>query len=63
MDSSVNTSKNDSTVESKSNSLPLARIRVIMKSLPDVQNITPEALVLVTRATVINSFYFKQFFS
>lgn len=58
MSSSVNTSKNDSAIESKSkdsatSSLPLARIRVIMKSLPDVKNITPEALVLVQKATVI----------
>lgn len=57
MSSSVNTSKNDSAIESKSkdsatSSLPLARIRVIMKSLPDVKNITPEALVLVQKATV-----------
>lgn len=58
MSNSVNTSKNDSAIETKSkeslsSSLPLARIRVIMKSLPDVKNITPEALFIVTRATVI----------
>lgn len=58
MSNSVNTSKNDSAIESKSkdisnSSLPLSRIRVIMKSLPDVNNITPEALLLVTKSTVI----------
>lgn len=59
MSNSVNTSKNDSAIESKlkdssnPNSLPLSRIRVIMKSLPDVKNITPEALFLVTKSTVI----------
>lgn len=67
MSNSVNTSKNESAIESKSkditnSNLPLSRIRVIMKSLPDVKNITPEALHLVTKATVIVLFNFLYYF-
>lgn len=36
-------------------SLPLSRIRVIMKSSPEVSSINQEALVLTTKATVRRS--------
>ena len=32
--------------------LPLARVRTIMKSSPEVENVNQESLFLVTRATV-----------
>ncbi|XP_053322142.1 chromatin accessibility complex protein 1 [Spea bombifrons] len=37
--------------ESRLVSLPLSRIRVIMKSSPDVSNINQDALILTTKAT------------
>ena len=39
--------------------LPLARVKTIMKSSPEVENVNQESLFLVTRATV--SFYKSQF--
>ena len=38
--------------------LPLARVKTIMKSSPEVENVNQESLFLVTRATV--SFYKSQ---
>ena len=35
-----------------SSSLPLARVKTIMKSSPDVESVTQESLFLVTKATV-----------
>ena len=35
-----------------SSNLPLARVRTIMKSSPEVENVNQESLFLVTRATV-----------
>ena len=41
--------------------LPLARVKTIMKSSPEVETVTQESLFLITRATV--SFYFLLFLS
>ena len=35
-----------------SSSLPLARVKTIMKSSPDVESVSQESLFLVTKATV-----------
>ena len=34
--------------------LPLARVKTIMKSSPEVETVTQESLFLITRATVRN---------
>nr|XP_061786935.1 chromatin accessibility complex protein 1-like [Nerophis lumbriciformis] len=44
--------KDDGTAGSKKNiSLPVSRVRLIMKSSPDVSNINQDALFLTTKAT------------
>ncbi|XP_061752709.1 chromatin accessibility complex protein 1 [Nerophis ophidion] len=44
--------KDDRTAGSKKNiSLPVSRVRLIMKSSPDVSNINQDALFLTTKAT------------
>lgn len=50
---------NKSGSKEKELQLPISRIRTIMKSSPDVENIGQGALYLVTRATVcaLNSIY------
>lgn len=45
-------SGNKSPTKSKETQLPIYRIRTIMKSSPDVENIGQDSLFLVTRATV-----------
>ncbi|KAJ8273343.1 hypothetical protein GJAV_G00100530 [Gymnothorax javanicus] len=50
--SMVNVKKVDtSTVNSKNTSLPMSRVKLIMKSSPDVSSITQDALFLTTKAT------------
>lgn len=45
--------KDDQTSGNKKNiSLPISRVRLIMKSSPDVSNINQDALFLTTKATV-----------
>jgi hypothetical protein len=43
---------------SKSANLPMARVKTIMKSSPDVENVAQDSLFLITRATV-RLFWFK----
>ncbi|XP_075237243.1 chromatin accessibility complex 16kD protein-like [Lycorma delicatula] len=44
-------SGNKSPVKSRDTQLPMYRVRTIMKSSPDVENIGQDSLYLVTRAT------------
>jgi chromatin accessibility complex protein 1 len=53
MKMSANTADKDNNVSTNKNiSLPISRVRLIMKSSPDVSNINQEALFLTTKATV-----------
>ncbi|KAJ3609718.1 hypothetical protein NHX12_024229 [Muraenolepis orangiensis] len=52
MKMSANTADQDNNVPANKNvSLPVSRVRLIMKSSPDVSNINQDALFLTTRAT------------
>ncbi|XP_030203308.1 chromatin accessibility complex protein 1 [Gadus morhua] len=52
MKMSANTADKDNNVSTNKNiSLPISRVRLIMKSSPDVSNINQEALFLTTKAT------------
>jgi len=66
LDSSTSTDQNDpnkdksKTPKSKDMHLPISRVRTIMKSTPDIENIGLPSLHVVTKATVrIKSFYFN----
>ena len=48
---------NNSPLRSKDVLLPLARVRTIMKSSPDVENIGQESLFLITKATELFIMY------
>lgn len=53
------TEKDDQTSASRRNvSLPISRVRLIMKSSPDVSSINQDALFLTTKATVSHSLIF-----
>lgn len=43
--------------------LPISRVRTIMKSTPDIENIGLPSLHVVTKATVRIQFYFYTFFN
>ena len=47
----------NSPLRSKDVLLPLARVRTIMKSSPDVENIGQESLFLITKATELFIMY------
>ena len=47
-----------SSSASGNSSLPLARVKTIMKSSPEVESVTQETLFLITRATVNFKFQF-----
>lgn len=61
---SQNTSDKDDQSPSKQKniSLPISRVRLIMKSSPDVSNINQEALFLTTKATVSHSLVLNPLF-
>jgi len=69
LDSSTSTDLNDSnkdkskTPRSKDMHLPISRVRTIMKSTPDIENIGLPSLHVVTKATVRIQFYFYTFFN
>lgn len=59
---SGNAEKDDQTSANKKNiSLPISRVRLIMKSSPDVSSINQDALFLTTKATVSYSLSFVRF--
>ncbi|KAJ8403087.1 hypothetical protein AAFF_G00360030 [Aldrovandia affinis] len=49
-----------STMNSKNVSLPMSRVKLIMKSSPDVSSINQEALFLTTKATELFVQYLAQ---
>lgn len=51
--------KKNNSAAKKESVLPMSRIKIIMKSSPDTENIGQDTLFLVARTTVSN---FKQFF-
>jgi len=54
---SVTTASTASPLRSKDVLLPLARVKTIMKSSPDVENIGQESLFLITKATELFIMY------
>jgi len=67
--SSTSTDQNDpnkdksKTPKSKDMHLPISRVRTIMKSTPDIENIGLPSLHVVTKATVtIESYFFLSMF-